>query len=173
MKSPIVIVDYDPAWAERYEAERQRLVAALGSRITVVEHVGSTSVPGLGAKPVIDIMIGVRHLDDAQYCISPMQALGYEYVPALEAQLPERRYFRQNTGGIRSHQVHMVEEGGAFWQRHLAFRDYLRAHPDAAREYEALKRALAAQYGADRAGYTDAKTEFIRRIETLALSGSA
>ncbi|MEK7247869.1 MAG: GrpB family protein, partial [Chloroflexota bacterium] len=142
---------------------------AIGEWAVAIEHVGSTAVPGLAAKPIIDIMPAIRSLADARHIIAPMEALGYEYVPEFEDDLPERRYFRR--GVPRSHHVHVVETTSTFWRRHLAFRDYLRAHPETAAEYAALKRRLADGYGSDSGGYTNAKTEFITRIERLALEG--
>jgi len=167
MSNPVIIADYDPDWPQRYEAERGRILAAIAPWVAQIEHIGSTSVPGLGAKPIIDIMVAVRSLDDAAHCIEPLRALGYQYHPEFEDTLPERRYFNRGPSDDHYH-LHMVELDGGFWQRHLLFRDYLRAHPEAAQEYERLKRALAAQYRDDRSGYTDAKTEFITAIERKA-----
>lgn len=112
-------------------------------------------------------MAGVRRLADADRCVEP-QRLGYEYVPEYEADIPDRRYFRKGPAGARTHHLHMVEYGGDFWERHVLFRDYLRAHPEVARQYEELKRDLADRYGRDREGYTDAKTAFIKGVETVA-----
>lgn len=159
---PVVIADYDPEWPQLYDAERQRIVEALGDWLVAIEHVGSTSVPGLAAKPVIDIMAGIRSLDYDAHIIAPLQDLGYEYVPVYEDEIPDRRYFRR--GIPRSHHVHVAEVGGRFWTDNLVFRDHLRTHPDAAAEYEALKRRLAAQYGSDRLGYVHSKTDFITGI---------
>ncbi len=164
----IAIVDYDPNWPALFEAERGRILSATGHLVVVIEHVGSTAVPGLAAKPVIDIMAAVRHLDDARKCIEPLHAVGYEYVPEYEAELPERRYFHKGPSGDRTHHLHMVELTSDFWKRHLLFRDYLRAHPGTARQYQELKRRLAAQFGADRSGYTEAKGPFIRAVEEKA-----
>lgn len=164
MPAPVIIVDYDPRWPQEYEEERRRILAAIGPTLVAIEHVGSTAVPGLGAKPIIDIMAAVARLDDARACVAPLQHIGYTYVPAYEAELPERRYFRKGPPEGRTHHLHMVEFGSDFWQRHLRFREALRADPDAAREYERLKRALAAQYGTDRDGYTLAKTAFVESV---------
>jgi GrpB-like predicted nucleotidyltransferase (UPF0157 family) len=128
----------------------------------VVEHIGSTSVPGLAAKPIIDVMVAIRSLADAPACVAPLAAIGYEYVPEHEAVMPERRYFRRGRGGAGTHHLHMVERSSAFWEEHLLFRDYLRAHSEAAAEYERLKRELAAAHGSDRGAYTAAKTDFIK-----------
>jgi GrpB-like predicted nucleotidyltransferase (UPF0157 family) len=172
-RPPIVIADYDPRWPSLYVEERARIVAAIGNWLVDIQHVGSTSVPGLAAKPIIDIMPGIRSLADAPHTIEPMRRLGYQYIPEYESELPERRYFVKPAGeafrGRRDYHVHVVETASDFWKRHIAFRDYLRAHPDAAREYASLKRRLAAQYGNDRDGYTEGKTEFITSIEKLAM----
>lgn len=168
---PIVIADYDPHWPRHFEAERDLIVRACGPEAFVaIEHIGSTAVPGLAAKPIIDIMAGVRALNLVTGLIGSLGSIGYQYVPEYEVDMPERRYFRKDVGGRRAFHLHVVEHGGEFWERHLLFRDFLRTHPDAARAYERLKRALAAEYSArsDRAGYTEAKTDFIRAIEEQA-----
>jgi len=137
-----------------------------------VEHVGSTAVPGLAAKPVIDIVVGVRRLKDAAACAAPLAAIGYECVPEYEAEIPDRRYFRKGPFGGRTHHLHMVEFGGAFWRRHLAFRDWLRTHPEDAARYGALKRELAATHEADREAYTEAKNAFVREVEAHVLAAA-
>jgi GrpB-like predicted nucleotidyltransferase (UPF0157 family) len=162
----IVIADYDDSWPAKYEAERARIVEAIGEWLVGFEHIGSTAVPGLAAKPIIDMMPVLRSLDDTPHIVGPLEALGYEYVPEFEAQLPERRYFRK--GIPRQFHVHAVESTSPFWQRHLAFRDYLRSHPDARDEYAALKRKLASVHTHNRGDYTEAKTEFIRGVEEKA-----
>ena len=128
-KAPITIVDYHEDWPAEYEAEKTRLLAQIGGLAVEIEHVGSTSVPGLAAKPIIDIMPGVRTMADAEKCIEGMRRLGYEYVPEFEDAFPERRYFRKGHPEQHLH-VHVVETTSAFWRRHTAFRDYLRAHPE-------------------------------------------
>ena len=174
---PIVVADYDPRWATMYAEESARIQDVIGEWLLGIEHVGSTSVPGLAAKPVVDMMPGLRSLGDAPHVISAMEGLGYKYIPDYEDELPERRYFVRPPGRGYRHKrlfhVHAVETTSAFWRRHLSFRNYLRAHPDIADEYGALKRRLAAEYGSNRVGYTEAKTEFITRIESLALTESA
>jgi GrpB-like predicted nucleotidyltransferase (UPF0157 family) len=162
-----VVVEYDPAWAETYERDRVAVVAALGGMVRGIEHVGSTSVPGLAAKPIIDILLGVD-ADDLDRIIEPLERIGYEYNPDGEISLPHRRYFRRLLpDGTNTHHLHAVEIGGEFWNRHIRFRDYLRANPSKAEEYAALKREHARQHrgGID---YTFAKTEFIRSVEALA-----
>ena len=167
-QAPVVIVDYDPAWPVRYAAEGALIRGAIGHIVAAIEHVGSTAVPGLGAKPIVDIIVGLHRLDDAVACVPLLEGIGYQYVPEYEAEMPFRRYFRKGTVGARTHHLHMVELGSEFWERHLLFRDYLRVHPEEARRYEELKRRLAAEFGTDRDGYTEAKTAFVRSIEAKA-----
>ena len=169
-KTPIVIADYDPAWPAEYEAEKKRLLGQIGAWVDHIEHVGSTAVLGLAAKPIIDIMPGVRTMADAERCIEGMRRLGYEYVPEFEDALPERRYFRKGHPEQKWH-VHIVEVGGQFWRRHIAFRDHL-STPAAVEEYAALKRRLAAQHPRDSLAYTEAKSSFILGIEEKAALAS-
>ena len=168
MTEPVVVAAYDPAWPALFESERALLAVALGPSARI-EHVGSTSVPRLDSKPVIDILVGMSRLSAIEARIPALEALSYEYVPEFEDVMPERRYLRKARAGHRTHQIHAVETGGAFWLRHLAFRDHLRAHPEAAREYAALKHVLAECHRDDREAYTEAKGPFIRRVEQIAL----
>jgi GrpB-like predicted nucleotidyltransferase (UPF0157 family) len=164
------IVDYDPSWPAMFEAEKAGILQAAGDWITGIEHIGSTSVPGLAAKPVIDIMAAVAQLDDARHITEPLATLGYDYVPEYEVEMPHRRYFRKGRRGTEGdkYHLHVVEPDGQFWRRHPAFRDYLLAHPEAAREYAELKRRLAAEHGTDVDAYTDAKSAFILGIQEKA-----
>jgi GrpB-like predicted nucleotidyltransferase (UPF0157 family) len=159
---PIEVVDYDPSWPRRYEEERDRIAAALGDAVVAIEHVGGTAVPGLPAKPVIDIMVGVPDIERAGQAVAGLINLGYQYVPELESQLPERRYFRRGTP--ETHHVHMVTMGSDFWEEHVLFRDYLRSNPQAAEEYGKLKRALANRFRFDRDAYRAGKVPFIDTV---------
>ena len=165
----IEIVDYDPEWPRLFEGAAARLRAAAPSLIVAVEHIGSTAVPGLAAKPIVDLLpaVAAGHPDDLDRCVAPIVALGYEYIAAYEDELPYRRFFRLRAAD-RRHNVHLVVQGSEFWVRHLAFRDILRTHPPVAVEYAALKRSLALRYD-DVGAYTDAKTGFIE--STLAALG--
>jgi GrpB-like predicted nucleotidyltransferase (UPF0157 family)/predicted RNA-binding protein associated with RNAse of E/G family len=170
VRHPVIIVDYDPRWPTIYSKEKDQIFCAVGDKVVAIEHVGSTAIPGLGAKPIIDIMVAVRQLSDAKKCIEPLRSIGYEYVPEYEKELPERRYFQKGPKGVRNKHfhLHMVQHGGDFWKRHLMFRGYLRCHPDAAQQYCELKRKLAEKDALDREAYTDAKTAFIESILTQA-----
>ncbi|MEI8134200.1 MAG: GrpB family protein [bacterium] len=161
---PIVIKDYDPRWQILFQEEKALLMEEIGHYVAEIQHIGSTAVEGLAAKPVIDIMIGLRRILDSPDCIMPIEAMGYEYHPEFEDEFPERRYFRKMRGTTRTHQIHMVEIDTDFWKRHLRFRDYLRANPESAQEYATLKRGLAEEHTNDREAYTNAKSEFIQEI---------
>ena len=162
----VFIAPYDPDWPKLFEHEKARLTDALGGHFVDIQHIGSTSVPGLGAKPIIDILIAVRTLAEAdRFCIQPIVALGYEYVKAFEAETPHRRYFRKSDErGVRTHHIHMVEINSQWWVDHLLFRDYLRANPEARRAYEAHKRQLAEREWNVSNDYAEAKTEFILKM---------
>lgn len=167
----VVIVDYDPAWPAAFNRERMTIAVALHGIARTIDHIGSTAVPGLAAKPIIDILVGVDSLDTVPGCVSSLEALGYEYLG--ENGIPERHYFHKPGGGgarDRTHHLHLVVVGSAHHCRHRAFSDYLRAHDDTRDEYAALKRELAERFAMDRAAYTDAKSDFIRAVEARALA---
>jgi GrpB-like predicted nucleotidyltransferase (UPF0157 family) len=161
---PIQIVDYNPDWPRRFAAEREQLVAVFQPLTARIEHIGSTAVPGLGAKPIIDIMLGVDRIGDVQQQVAALTTIGYEYRPDMEVTLPERRFFVKPPAYPREVHLHAVEYATPFWNRHLLFRDVLRNHPKAAAEYLALKRRLAIEFVDNREAYTDAKTAFIEAI---------
>ena len=162
----ILVVEYDPRWPEIFEKDKAAILRALGPRVHGIEHVGSTAVKGLAAKPIVDVLLGVD-ADDLDRIIEPLVAIGYEYNPDWEISMPMRRYFRRLTpDGTHTHHLHAVPYRGEFWKRHVAFRDYLRAHPEKAREYADLKKQLASQQQGS-IDYTFAKTEFIRSVEAL------
>jgi GrpB-like predicted nucleotidyltransferase (UPF0157 family) len=167
----ITIADYDPRWPELFESEKQRLRESLGNQIVHIEHIGSTAVPGLAAKPVIDMMVGVESLKVADaFCILPIINLGYEYIKAVETKLPLQRYFRRNsTKGVRTHHIHLVEFGTDWWRHYLVFRDYLRSNVEARTAYENIKRELAQKDWGSGMEYADAKTAFIEGVLSKAL----
>lgn len=156
----VALAPYHPDWPAQFEAERLRLAAALGDRAIRIDHIGSTAVPGLTAKPVIDILVGVRKLNEATACIVPLQTLGYTFIDF--PQNIDRRFFRK--GIPRTHHLHIVEQGSPAQIEHLAFRDALRADAGLRDQYAALKAGLAARYTSDRATYSASKTEFVRRV---------
>src|SRR5919199_1927127 len=152
MTDPIILAPYNSEWPLLYEQHKQRILEAIGHITAGIEHVGSTSVPGLAAKPTIDILVGVRTDEDLDRSVAPMQAFGYEYLAKYEDRMPYRRLFHLRLDGATpAHRVnvHLVTHGHEFWERHLLFRDYLRAHPDTTAEYELLKRQLATRFDRD------------------------
>jgi GrpB-like predicted nucleotidyltransferase (UPF0157 family)/predicted kinase len=157
----VTIVPYDPVWPVRYEEEREKIVAALGDFIMEIHHFGSTAVPDLPAKPIIDIMVAVRQLSDATECIGPLSDLGYAFIDY--PQNTDRRLFRKGQPQ-RTHHVHIVAQGSAALREHLAFRDALRTNTGWRGQYAALKMALADRHRNDRAQYTESKTEFVRSV---------
>ena len=162
----IKIVGYDPRWPALFAAEAARLRAALPPELILgLEHFGSTAVPGLAAKPIIDILIAVRSLAEAEdRAIAPLEDLGYLYW--YDNPKTDRMFFVKGLpprGARRTHHVHMTETDGEMWRR-LAFRDHLRTHPEDARRYERLKLELAAAHRDDREAYTDAKATFVAEI---------
>lgn len=165
----VYVVPYDPAWATEFDRESPRVASALGDNVVEIHHIGSTAIPGIYAKPIIDLLVGVRNLDAVDARGSAMADLGYEGLG--EFGIPGRRYFRKNDEhGLRSHQVHVFVRDSPDMDRHLAFRDYMRAHPDTAEEYSNLKRKVAARHPDDIFGYMEGKDAFIKEVEAKAIA---
>jgi GrpB-like predicted nucleotidyltransferase (UPF0157 family) len=166
---PIVLATHDAGWALAFAHESAAIAEALGAVLVQLHHVGSTAIPGIVAKPVIDMLAVVTSVDALDSHAAALVALGYEAMG--EFGIAGRRYFRKGTAaGVRTHQVHAFGSGSGEIARHLDFRDYLCAHPEEARAYEALKIALARDCHEDIAAYTDRKTEFIRERERRAVA---
>ena len=167
----IEIVQYDPRWPLLFEEEAKRIRTVLDPSLIVgLEHFGSTAIPGLSAKPIIDILIAVRSLAAAQATfVEALRKL--EYVYWADNPKKDRMFFVKGMppfGSKRSHHVHVTGDYGEMWQR-LAFRDYLRAHPDEAETYERLKRRLAVKHQTDREAYTDAKSAYVESVMQKAI----
>jgi len=153
---------YDPFWIGEYENEKCNILSAISHEIIDIEHIGSTSVKGLGAKPIIDIMVGIANLEDADNLIKPLGSIQYEFVPKPE--LIDRRFFRKGLWGQGTCHLHICEFNSTEWVEKILFRDYLRNHPESAIEYYKLKKSLAKKYQFDRQTYTKKKEPFIREI---------
>jgi GrpB-like predicted nucleotidyltransferase (UPF0157 family) len=151
-----------------FEKESGRLLETLSADGIVIEHIGSTAVPGLEAKPIIDIMIGLPDFGRADAFVPLIQGLGYEYIQKYEDEMPFRRFLYLDEDGGRRVNIHMVGINSPFWKRHLMFRDYLRQNPTVREEYHRLKLDLAAREWTDRNDYAQAKTDFIRKAEKAA-----
>jgi GrpB-like predicted nucleotidyltransferase (UPF0157 family) len=164
---PVQIVRYDPTWPTRFDDERDAVSAAIGGWVLGgIHHVGSTSVPGLESKPIIDIMVGVEDLEQARSCFDRLAALGYLYAPYRAT---EMHWFCKPHPARRTHHLHLVPSDSSRFRSELAFRDYLRGDSGVACEYAALKRDLAKRFKHDREAYTAAKAEFIGSIVARAL----
>ena len=164
----IRIVEHDPEWPAQAEAEMRRITDALGTVAGRIEHVGSTAVPGLAAKPIIDLQLSVARIDPIEAYRGPLERLGYLFVPDPES--PDFHLFAKPAERPRTHHLHVCERGSDHERRHLAVRDFLRSHPDEAAEYEALKRRLAAEHPEDRLAYIEGKRAFMTSLEAQALS---
>jgi GrpB-like predicted nucleotidyltransferase (UPF0157 family) len=159
---PVRIVPYDPRWAACFAKESVALETAVGAWVTGgIHHVGSTAVPGLAAKPIIDILVGVEDLVSSRACFAPLSELDYLYA---RYRPEEMHWFCKPRPSRRTHHLHLVPTDSARFHDELAFRDYLRAHPGTAIDYATLKRGLAARFRDDREAYTDAKAAFIRDV---------
>ncbi len=168
----IRVVPHDPAWQRAFEAEAEAIARALGDVVAALHHIGSTAIPGIPAKPIIDILLEVgdiARLDESQ---SAMEQLGYEALG--EFGIPGRRYFRKDdSAGDRTHQIHAFRSDSPEIARHFAFRDYMIAHPKAAQAYAVLKQRLALQHPSDIQAYMDGKDAFIKEHQAKALAWRA
>ncbi len=156
----IYLSPYDPAWPAGFEDERAALEEATGEWVVGgIHHVGSTAVPGMEAKPIVDILAGVRSLEESRVCFEPLAELNYMYAPYLP---DEMHWFCKPHPSRRTHHLHLVPVDSRRYADELAFRDRLRSDKRIAEEYVALKRELARRFANDREGYTNAKSAFIR-----------
>ncbi|MCO6479782.1 MAG: GrpB family protein [Phaeodactylibacter sp.] len=184
MAEKIDIVPYDPAWAEAFELESRRLKARLNGMNTRIEHIGSTAVEGLGAKPIIDILAGIEEGETLESMVGPLLDCGYCYYSCYDKKIPGRLFFARLEKQQRqvfetleqlppldqfpsTHHLHVVAYGSFHWKRHLAFRDYLRTHSMARDAYHRMKVKLAKGTWESGNDYAEAKTGFIRSIERL------
>jgi GrpB-like predicted nucleotidyltransferase (UPF0157 family) len=161
----VVIVPPDASWAVAFEHAKVDLLVALGGRVLAIEHIGSTSVPGLAAKPVIDLLLGVPALDDVGACVPILEARGWQYPLDMNRDLVGRRFFmKRDAEGVRTHHAHFVVHRGPLWSEYLTFRDALRGSQTLRDRYEHLKRDLAAKYHDQRERYTASKTDFVKEV---------
>lgn len=166
MTRKIEVVDHHPDWAQQFKEEAARLTAVLAPELVAIYHLGSTAIPGIKAKPVIDIWIEVKDIEQIDRYNVAMQHLGY--VAQGENGIPGRRYFRKGSDQNHTHHVHIYQVGSPDVQQCINFRDYLRAHPAAAQAYSHLKEQLARQFPWDSVSYTEGKTAFVQAINQQA-----
>jgi len=164
-RGTVELSPYDDAWPRLFEAEKQQILVALDGLIFELEHVGSTSVPGLAAKPLIDTIASMRSLSDYTKAIAPLRALGYEFMP--ERVFKDRVFFPKGPRDNRTFHLSLVKENSEQWIDTLLFRDYLRDHPTERHEYQALKQKLALKFADNRQRYTEAKRGFISSVLEL------
>jgi GrpB-like predicted nucleotidyltransferase (UPF0157 family) len=162
------IVDYDSAWPVMAEQELRRIEDAVGDLAVRLEHVGSTAVPGLAAKPIIDLQLSVTAMEPRALYVAPLERLGYLFAPAPES--PDHHFFAKPPERPRTHHLHVCRAGGEHELRHVAVRDFLRSHPDEAASYAALKREVVARQPQDRLAYIDGKDEYVTALEQRAVT---
>jgi len=168
MARRVEVVPHNPNWCSAFENESKQIVAALGDNVAAVHHIGSTAIPTIHAKPIIDMLVEVREIAKVDERDSAMQALGYEVMG--EFGIPGRRFFRKdNEAGIRTHHIHVFEVNSAQVERHLAFHDYIKIHAEDAQKYSELKQELAKKYPNNIEGYMDGKDGFIKEIDKKAV----
>lgn len=168
----VEVVSHDPRWQEAFEAESKQVTDALGKNVVSIHHIGSTAIPYIHAKPIIDLLVEVREIVKVDEQNTSMELLGYEVMG--EFGISGRRFFRKdNKEGIRTHHVHTFTVGSDQVERHLAFRDYMIAHPEDAQGYSELKQRLAREYPTNIDEYMDGKDRFIREIDRKAAQWQA
>ena len=162
MDKPVVIEEYTPNWALQFTEEQKIIKNIIGDTAIAIEHIGSTSVAGLSAKPILDMMVGVHNLNDIDTFIEPLKIIGYEHV--FHQEFPNRRFFRKGLWRAGTHHLHIYRYGSEEWEDNLSFRNYLRNDPNIRRQYEQLKKKLANKHRFDRVAYTNAKAPFIIEV---------
>jgi|SRR5690625_456915 len=163
MTKPIVnLNEYSAEWEKQFDYERKQIIDVIGDKIVGIEHIGSTSIKGLKAKPIIDIMVGIEDLSRTSTLVAPLSKIEFEYVPKPE--LTDRRFFRKGLWGRGTCHLHICEMHSKEWIEKLLFRDYLRKHSKVVEEYALLKSELATKYKYDRPAYTQQKEPFIKDI---------
>jgi GrpB-like predicted nucleotidyltransferase (UPF0157 family) len=167
----VIVVPWDERWPGLFEVAAAELRAAAGDALLAIEHVGSTAVRGLAAKPVLDMLAGVANFEAARGLVPALQQLGYEYRP--DNDIPDRHYFRRGPATGRTHHLSLAEPAAEHYRNTILFRDALRADPALASAYAALKYELGARYPRDREAYLDGKTAFVLEVLARARGGSA
>ena len=157
-KDQLFLSDYDADWVAEFETESKSILECIGKHVSAIHHIGSTAVPGLRAKPIIDIAIELRDFEDGFHCVEPLAEIGYKH--KIIPELPERHYLSK--GDVRTHQIHMYKPNSVYLKEQLLFRDKLRQNLKLAKDYEEIKEQLAIKYAGDRLAYAEVKTDFIK-----------
>lgn len=161
-RGTVVLEKHHQEWAEAFELEKESLKNLLGDSVLDIQHIGSTSIAGLAAKPIIDMLMAVKSLDEVQSIRRPLESTGYEY--RENGSNEDQILFVKGPEALRTHYLHITELDSSVWQNDLAFRNYLRSHPEAVTEYEKLKNELASKYADNRGEYTAGKDTFIKSV---------
>ena len=159
----IQVVPHDPNWSKLFRAEADEITAILGQEVVAIHHIGSTAIPGISAKPIIDLLVEVHDIEKINDFNEEMIELGYQ--PKGEFGIPGRRFFIKGDDANRTHHIHTFQTGNPRIERHLNFRDYLRAHPEEAQAYSRLKEELAQRFPEDIESYMEGKDGLIKEIE--------
>ncbi len=161
---PLWISDYDPSWPEKFRKEKARLLQIFSASFRGIEHIGSTAIPGLGAKPIIDMMAGLKSISFADSLLGPLREYGYATPPNCNDGLTERRWLLRHANGHRTHHLHLLLYEGDGWKRTIQFRDALIRDEKARQQYDKLKRDLVTITDNNRSAYISAKSEFVEMI---------
>ncbi|MEK7187363.1 MAG: GrpB family protein [Patescibacteria group bacterium] len=161
---PLSYYAYDPAWNDWYEKEKKQIEEKLGDVIFRIEHIGSTAVPGLSGKPIVDILIVIKSADDLERCSEALQELDYQQMGKSD-----QYYLRKSMTETAGFHIHMVALENKFWRERIAFRDYLRSHPEVAQQYMSLKQDLITKFDSDKDAYREGKGSFMAEITKKAL----
>ncbi len=162
----VELVPHNPEWSQLADEEAKRILEKLSITVIGIYHIGSTSIPGIKAKPILDFVIEVKDLDEIIQSAEALEELGY--LSKGEYGIPGRQFFTKDTDGERSHHLHVFQQGHPDIERHLVFRDFLRANPEAAQEYEKIKEKLAKRFPKESGSYTEAKSDFILSMDEVA-----
>lgn len=162
----VELVPHNPEWSQLADEEAKQILEQLSIPVIGIYHIGSTSIPGIKAKPILDFVMEVADLDEVIQSAEALEELGY--ISKGEYGIPGRQFFTKDTNGERSHHLHVFQKGHPDIERHLVFRDFLRANPEAAHEYEIIKEKLAKRFPRESGSYTEAKTDFILSMDEVA-----
>ncbi|MBN1872856.1 MAG: GrpB family protein [Anaerolineae bacterium] len=166
LEGKVQLVPHNPLWQTYFDLESHRLYAALGAYVKEIRHIGSTAIPGIYAKPILDVMVGLVNIADVRHCEALLVALGYTYEG--EQAISGWHFFKKKAGNLTTHHLHVVEWNGSYWLDHVLFQEYLFRHPEVAEAYESLKLALEKKHADNREAYTRDKTDFINKVTEMA-----
>lgn len=160
---------YHPGWKKAFEQAKKAIQKELGERVLGIEHIGSTAIPGMSAKPILDFMVAVDSIDNYEEYIMPLKKLGYEFRRDNRIRNPQEHVlFSKGPADFRTQYLKLTQKNSQFWKESILFRDYLITHSDIAKEYQQLKEKLQTDHSSNRKAYTEAKAEFIQSIVRLA-----